>query len=258
MQVTASGDAPFTLSMRYLSFFALLLLVPLASAQTQTPPLLRKAVEKWLGERDNWAFTLHVREFDGGKVKEERTERYDPSKAGIERWQLLTVDGKPPTDGRRAEWQKHKTKKRKNAAKPLDDYFEFEEAKIVKVTDKTICYHVPLRNNSGWLLPVDKVDLRVTVDKKTYAIEDVIAGIDEPFKVALGLGRVLDVDFDVQMNQPGSSPVTADPAMAKPDGTAKVVVNKLGQRIEYAWSDFQRVIPDPENVITPASNKLSH
>jgi hypothetical protein len=76
--------------------------------------------------------------------------------------------------------------------------------------------------------------------------------------VALGLGRVLDVDFDVQMNQPETTAVAADPAMAKPDGTAKVVVNKLGQRIEYAWSDFKRVTPDPENVITPAPNKLSH
>ena len=246
------------LSMRYFSFIALLLLVPAAFAQTQTPPLLRKAVEKWLGERDHWAFTLHVREFDGGRVKEERTERYDPSKPGIERWQLLTVDGRPPTGERRTEWRKHKTKKRKNAAKPLDDYFEFEGAKIIKVTDKEICYHVPLRNNSSWLFPVDKVDLRVTVDKKTYAIEDVIAGIDEPFKVALGLARVLDVDFDVQMNQPASSAVAADPAMANPDGTAKVVVNKLGQRVEYAWSDFNRVTPDPENVISPAPTRLSH
>ncbi|MEO6993896.1 MAG: hypothetical protein ABI273_09725 [Lacunisphaera sp.] len=244
--------------MRYFSFLALLLLVPLASAQTQTPPLLRKAVEKWLGEKDNWAFTLHVREFDGGKVKEERTERYDPSKPGIERWQLLAVNGKTPTNERRAEWQKHKTKKRKSGTKPLDDYFEFEQAKIVKVTDKTIGYHVPLRNNSSWLFPVDKVDLRVTVDKKTYAIEDVAAGIDEPFKVALGLGRVLDVDFDVQMNQSASSAVAADPAMAKPDGTAKVVVNKLGQRIEYGWSNFQRVTPDPENVVAPSPSKLSH
>jgi hypothetical protein len=258
MPVTASGDTPFILFMRHLSFLTLLLIVPLASAQTQTPPLLRKAVEKWLGERDRWAFTLHVREFDGGKVKEERTERYDPSKPGIERWQLLKVDGKPPTEERRAEWQKHKTKKRKNAAKSLDDYFEFEQAKIIKVTDKAICYHVPLRNNSSWLFPVDKVDLRVTVDKKTYAIDDVIAGIDEPFKVALGLGRVLNVDFDVQMNQAASSAVAADPALAKPDGTAKVVVNKLGQRVEYAWSDFTRVTPDPENVISPPPTKLSH
>jgi hypothetical protein len=238
--------------MRHFSFIALLLLAPLASAQTLTPPLLRKAVEKWMGERDNWAFTLHVREFDGGNVKEERTERYDPSKPGIERWQLLTVNGNPPTETRRAEWQKHKTKKRKSPGKPLDDYLEFEQAKIVKATDKTVCYHIPLRNNSAWLFPVDKVDLRVTVDRSTYAVEDIVAGIDEPFKVALGLARVLDVDFDMQMNPPVGSAVAADPAMAKPDGTAKVVVNKLGERIEYAWSDFKRVTPDPENVIASA------
>ena len=97
--------------MRFFSFLLILLLVPPVFAQNQTPPLLRKAVAKWLGERDNWAFTLLVREFDGGKLKEERTERYDPSKPGIERWELLTVDGKPPTAERRVEWQKHKTKK---------------------------------------------------------------------------------------------------------------------------------------------------
>src|ERR1700709_1430094 len=188
--------------MRFFSFLLILLFVPPVFAQNQTPPLLRKAVGKWLGERDNWAFTLLVREFDGGKLKEERSERYDPSKPGIERWDLLTVDGKPPTAERRAEWQKHKTKKRKGTTKSLDEYLEFEHATILKATDKAVCYHVPLRNNNSWLFPVEKVELRVPVDKSTFAVEDVIAGIDEPFKVALGLARVLDVDFDMQMNPP--------------------------------------------------------
>jgi hypothetical protein len=119
----------------------------------------------------------------------------------------------------------------------------------VKATDKAVCYHVPLRNNSSWLFPVDKVELRVTVDKSTFAIEDVVAGIDEPFKVALGLARVLDVDFDMQMNPLAPPETSADPARARPDGTAKVVVNKLGQRIEYAWSEFKRVTPHPDNVV---------
>lgn len=236
--------------MRHLFLILALFMVPCVAVRAQTPPLLRKAVVRWLGERDNWAFTLHVREFDGGKVKEERVERYDPSKPGVDRWELLSVDDKLPTDERRSDWQKRKTKKRKNAGKPLDDYLEFEHATVLKETEKEICYHVPLRNNSSWLFPVEKVELRVTVDKNSFAIEDVIAGIDEPFKVALGLARVLDVDLDVQMNPSEIRETATDPALAKPGGTAKVVVNRLGQRIEYAWSDFKRVTPHPDNVIS--------
>ncbi len=241
--------------MRHFFLILVLLGVPCVSIHAQTPPLLRKAVVRWLGERDNWAFTLHVREFYGDKVKEERSERYDPSKPGIDRWQLVSVDGNPPSDERRAEWQKHKTRKRKNAGKPLDDYLEFEHATVIKETEKQVCYHVPLRNNNSWLFPVEKVELRVTVDRNSFAIEDVIAKIDEPFKVALGLARVLDVDLDMQMNPSEIRETATDPALAKPGGTAKVVVNRLGQRIEYAWSDFTRVTPHPDNVVADAPSK---
>ena len=235
--------------MRHFFLIVVLLISPGVTAYAQTPPLLRKGVVRWLGERDNWAFTLHVREFDGGKVKEERVERYDPSKPGIDRWQLLSVDDKTPTDERRAEWLKRKTKKRKNPGKPLDEYLEFEHATIFRETEKAVSYHVPLRNNNSWLFPVDRVELRVTVDKTSFAIENVMAGIDEPFKVALGLARVLDVDLDMQMNPSVIRETATDPALAKPDGTAKVVVNRLGQRIEYTWSEFKRVTPHPDNVI---------
>src|SRR5436309_9043986 len=128
--------------MRHLFLIIIFAIFPGVAARAQTPPLLRKAVVRWLGERDNWAFTLQVREFNGGKIKEERVERYDPSKPGIDRWQLITVDGKPPTDERRADWQKRKTKKRKNPGKPLDEYLEFEHATVLKESAKTVSYHV--------------------------------------------------------------------------------------------------------------------
>ena len=64
-------------------FLFILFGAALATSQASAPPLLQKAADKWMGERDNWAFTLKVREYDGGQVKEEREERYDPSKPGI-------------------------------------------------------------------------------------------------------------------------------------------------------------------------------
>lgn len=221
----------------------------MGQARAVPPPLLDQAAKKWLGERDNWAFTMLVREFEGGRVREERRERYDPSKPGSGRWALLLIDGAPPTDERRAEWQKRKSKKRKNPGKPLEQYLDFERATVAKEDAKTVRYNLPLRENHSWLFPLDKVALTVTVNKSTLALEDVVAGIDEPFKVALGLARVLDVDFDLQLNPPEQGRDKNEPASAKPDGTARAVVNRLGERIEYAWSDFQRVIPHPDNVI---------
>ena len=38
-----------------------------------------------------------------------------------------------------------------------------------------------------------------------------------------------------------AAPPTADPADAKPSGTAHAVVSKFGDRVEYYWSDFKRV-----------------
>jgi hypothetical protein len=229
--------------------------VTLTVVRAETPALLQKATDQWMGERDNWAFTLDVREFDGGEVREKRRERYDPSNPGPRRWHLLSVNDQPPTEERREVWQKKKSKKRKNPGKPIADYLALEQAVVVQENNRTICYHVPLRNNNSWLFPVDKVDLRVTVNKETSGIEDVVAGIEEPFRVAMGLARVLDVDFDMQMNPAGRKDQAMEPASAKPDGIANVVVKKMGERVEYAWSEFKRVTPHPDNVIATVARE---
>lgn len=222
----------------------------LASAQAATPALLGQAVDKWIGERNQWAFTQFVREFDGDTVKEERLERYDPSQPQERRWQLTTVNGAHPTDERRAEWQQRKLKKRLNPGKSLGAFFDFEHATLTKETPQVVIYHLPLRNDHSWLFPMDRVNVKVTVNKATRAIDQVEAGIDEPFRVALGLGKVMDIDFDVQMNPSAKRGEKDNPKAAKPEGTATAVVNKLGERVEYAWSDFKRVTPHADNVIT--------
>lgn len=214
-----------------------------------TPALLGSAVDKWIGERNQWAFTQFVREFDGGTIKEERLERYDPSLPDKRRWHLLTVNGGPPTDERRAAWQERKMKKRLNAGKSLGGFFDFEHATVTDETALVVHYLLPLRNDHSWLFPLDRVRVKLTVNKATLAIDQIEAGIDEPFRVALGLGKVMDVDFDVQMNPSVRRGEKDNPQAAKPDGTATAVVNKLGERVEYAWSEFKRVTPHPENVI---------
>jgi hypothetical protein len=242
--------------MRILPFIRLSLFAVLISrVDAVTPTMLEDAAEKWMGERDNWAFTMQVREFDGGQVKEERVERYDPSKPGIARWELLSVNERPPDEGKRTDWLKRKTKKRPKPGKPLNEYFDFEHVTVVKEDARTATYNLPLRNNHSWLFPVDKVVLRVTINKATLAIENFQATIEEPFRVALGLARVMDLHLDVQMNPSQGVGDEQNPAAAQPDGTARAVVHKLGERIEYVWSDFERVTPHPDNVFVQKSER---
>jgi len=229
-------------------------LAALAGARAAPPAPLTQAVDKWIGDRDQWAFTQSVREFAGGKVREERLERYDPSKPGESRWQLLAINGQKPTPTQWAEWQQRKMKKRLNPGKPLAEFFDFAQAAVTDENPSSVRYHLPLRNDHAWLFPVDRVNLKVTVNKATAAIDKIEAGIDEPFRVALGLGRLMDLDLDLQMNPSEQLGQSDNPQAAKPEGTARAVMNKLGERVEYVWGGFKRVTPHPDNAI-PVSPK---
>ena len=220
---------------------ALLLLAPSAPASAAPPGLLREAAAHWLDERDHWAFTQLVREYDGDELKRERLERYDPSRPDRERWELLRVDGRAPTAKEKSDLTERKNRKRRKHTKPIAEYFDFDRAVVVSEDARAVRYELPLRSNNAWIFPIEKVALELEIDKPTRAITQVRARIQEPFRVALGLARVLDVDFDMQTALPPSDAPTADPAAAKPNGTARAVVTKLGDRVEYEWSDFHRV-----------------
>lgn len=216
------------------------------SASAAEPALLREAAGHWLDERDHWAFTQLAREYDGGRLRRERLERYDPSRPDRERWELLRLDGRAPTPGEKAELTERKNKKRRKHTTPVADYFDFARAVVVAEDRHSVRYELPLRSNNAWIFPIEKVALTLTIDKPTRAITQVQARIQEPFRVALGLARVLDIDLDVQTELPPEDEPTADPAAAKPNGTARVVVTKFGDRVEYEWSDFRRVEPHPD------------
>jgi hypothetical protein len=213
-----------------------------AWARVEHAELLRQVADNWLSERNRWAFTQVVREFDGKELKQERRERYDPSRGYAARWQLISINGKPPAPKEVAEWRERKNKKQRKEKPGLADNFDFASAKVLSETEQTVVYELPLRSNVEWLFPISKVEFIVTINKTGPALEQVQARIQEPFRVALGLARILDIDLDVQMEPPP----TPDPADAKPSGTAQAVVTKFGDRVEYYWSEFERVEEAPQ------------
>lgn len=226
-----------------------LLVACLASAAFGRPEhaaILQQVADNWLNERGRWAFIQVVREFDGEDLKQERRESYDPSRGWAKRWELISLDGRAPTKEERETWTRRKNKKSRKKKPEAPETFDFANARVVEETAEAIRYELPLRSTVEWLFPISKVELLVTINKNGPALEQVQARISEPFKVALGLARVLDIDLDLQM----APPPKADPADAKPTGTAHAVVTKLGERVEYFWSDFKRVAePPPDGAV---------
>jgi hypothetical protein len=207
------------------------------------PPLLAEAMKKWSAEMDEWAFTQRVRTFDDDKVKLERLERYDPSRPDNQRWELLEIDGKPPTKEQRDYWEKRKNRKSKRRAdKEVNEYFDFAKATVAKETEERIHYDVPLRRDVTRLVPLEKITIEVTVNKQTRTIQQITGGLKEPLRMVLGLAKVTDGWLDVRFD-PIVSDLSGDPNATEANGTARVVVFKMGDRAEYAWSNFKRVTP---------------
>lgn len=205
-----------------------------ASRRPGSPPqLLAQVADKMADERQNWAFTQHARETKGDRVVE-RVERYDPSQGDSRRWQLLKLNGREPTAQEAQEWNRKKNKSRSKAPKTLEDYADLSQARVKSEDAETVTYDIPLKSSAGGLFPGNKISLTITVNKESKEIERAQAGIAEPFKVALGLAKVIDLDLDIEMEDEGA---TAE----KPQGTATAVINKMGKRVEYHWTDFTRV-----------------
>jgi hypothetical protein len=227
---------------RALLFFIWLVATAFVRAASAAP--LQLAVEKWLGERDHWAFTQRAVEHNRDGSTNERLERYDPSLAGNARWKLLAIDGKSPTNEQRTAWEKKKFKKnRRKFDSPIGDYFDFARAKVTGEDAKTVRYTVPLRNDKNWLFPTDKVDVIVAVNKDSHALEHLEAKVREPFRVLLGIARVTNGAIDLAFDDAAE----AEPATAQPKGSVRVSAFRLGERVDFEWTDFKRVAPASEN-----------
>lgn len=220
------------------------------SLPAATPALLQEAVDHWVEGKEEIALTQRTRILnDDGTIKGERLERYDPSLPDERRWHLLEVDGKAPTDDQRRDIEYRKNRKaRKHANKPPADLLDLPHATVRDETPQVVTYAVAVRPEAARLVQTEKLILLITVGRKSRAIERITASLRDQMRVALGLVRVTDIDFDFALGAAAppeqKSPSAAEDKVAAGDrltGTGRVALSKLGERMEFEWSDFKRV-----------------
>jgi hypothetical protein len=220
----------------------LLVLLFSCAARGEVPPLLKEIADRWSEERLQWAFTQHVRETDGDGEVHERLERFDPSNGYDKRWRLLKLDGRAPSAQEIDYWHKKKNRKKKDPKSWLS-FVDLEQARKRAEDERTISYEVPVKSAGGGLFPGNKISVHLTIDKRTRSIEQAHASVDEPFNVALGLAQVVDLDLNLELPADpaaGRKDTAAHPANDQARGTVSAVVNRMGKRVEYTWTDFRR------------------
>lgn len=213
-----------------------------AGLRAEPPPLLAKAFEQWADGREDLAFTQHSRLLlDDGTVKEERIERYDPSLPDSQRWRLIEVDGRPATDEERRKWETKKNgKPRKKVIKAPAEYIDLEHATLVDETPGSARFEVDFRPEVARLIAVEKIAIIITIDRESGRIARIAATLREPIRVLLGLARITDLDIDVRMELADEDSAEKSGAV-QTGSTARVAMSKLGNPLEYNWSDFKRV-----------------
>lgn len=208
------------------------------------PSLLNRALETWAGGHGDLAFTQRSRALtDDGRTKEEHLERYDPSLPDSERWRLLEVDGQPATAAQRAAWEQRKNSKpRKKVLKKPAEYLAVDQARVLKETSASTSFAVPLRPETARLLALENIAVVITVDKETASIAGIGATLRQPIRVLLGLARITELDVDVKI-EPTEADAGTAAGKVQDGSTARATMSKLGNEIEYEWSDFKRVTP---------------
>lgn len=209
--------------------------------RAEPPALLTKAVDHWAEGHQELAFTQRTRALnDDHTTKYERIERYDPSLPDDRRWRLLEVNGKPPTEAERQEIEvKRNRKPRKRAGNPPARYLNLEDAKLVSQTDRRAYFELGIKPEAARFVPLDKVVVRLAIDKSTETIDHISAFLREPMRIAFGLAKIIDVDVDLQFDEPADDPSSG--SEVAPTSTARVKMSKFGDPLEFTWSDFKEV-----------------
>jgi hypothetical protein len=218
------------------------MLLSCASLRAETSPLLAAALQKWLAGQREMAFTEHTKVLHGdGTIKQEWTERFDPSQPDAQRWRLIEAGGVPATHEQSIGWESKKNKKprRKMEGSPME-LFDMDHAVLVGETPNTARFKVPMRPAMAHLVALDNIDVVVTVDKRSGNVAGIGAALREPIAVLLGIVRITDLDVDLHVN-PDSGPAAKGSEELEPGSTVRMTVSKLGNSFEYDWSDFTQV-----------------
>jgi hypothetical protein len=241
-----------------MSWFGFLLVGLLATpVMAAAPGPLDDALRKVAKDVGHWAYTqTDIWMNDKGKVLNQTTVRYDPSKPYAEQFVPLAIEGHLPT---RADFERYRlqgerlgkrTEKAEDAGQPppgqaLGDLVDIDHATVATEDDTTVTYDVPLRADNNRRFPPDKFQVLMKVDKAHRTLEHIAVHLRAPLRLVLVV-NVKSGELDVDFN---SVDPVHNPAMTavRGDGIVSVFFVNLSRNASRTRTDFKHVVPFGEH-----------
>ena len=227
----------------------LLLLVLLPSAALATEDysaLFESAVENVTWEYpDNWAYTETRRNKDGTQVG-----RFDPSRPEAERWTLVSVDGRAPTDEEIEEFIEDKEGERGFMSGDEEDDDEEDgvrtmvEPGSLELIEETETYwllrFVPEADDDDEEKFLEKLNGTVRIDKAGQHLEYIDISTDKPVKPVFGV-KIRDFNTRFEFGRAlDEGPIVPVAFRLRIKGRAYLAIGfDEAQIVEF--SDFERV-----------------
>jgi hypothetical protein len=229
-----------------LALLCIAMCCPAGAAGQDYPELVRQALKATEGgpTRD-WAFTETTRK--DGKIS---VSRFDPRQPDGERWTLLTVDGREPTDGERRQMEERRKARRGGRGEEesgeadddrLIDMIQPGSMRLLEETPTHARYSfTPTSNDEKDAALYEHVDATLLVARAGPYVAELDLRSSAPFKPAFGITVsefVMTLAFAPVA--PGEAVVPSS-VFVRMAGRA-MLVKAIDETVEVSFDDYERV-----------------
>ncbi len=235
------------------------------SLRAGIPDLLMEAGMKVSQDAERWAYTeITIATDRKGRSTGETVVRVDPSKPYAEQFKPIKIGGKPPPERQirqyRGKGERHgrdleRRERAGQAGRPGEpprvtlngaaSVADIDHISVAEEDARSITYEIPLLPDEKHRLPMEKLQLRLRVNRAQRTLENVSVRVRSPFRVRL-IARVNTGEFGVDFTE-------VDPRFAPPmtalhgDLIASLLFAKVAAKVEIKRTDFERVKPYNEH-----------
>lgn len=220
------------------------------------PDLPRSAILRFIGnDLEDWHYT-RTRESEEGRL----TDRHDPDLPGEAHWQLVSVDGRAPTEDEVRDYEKdradHSDREQRASRAEMMQVLAPGSVRLLDVSDGVHRYAYRLRSPDGRRERVYQAlegELEVVDDAGGPWVREVRLWNTDVLRPILGVRiDAADLRFEFALRDGWVLPVAVD---ARWEGEF-LMLKDLGTDLRFTLSDFRRVdtpgpAADPESLTLP-------
>lgn len=227
--------------MTWKKLLACLVLIVGASAHAEAPSLVEQALQTMDAvEIDDWFFTMTT-VADGITS----VQRHDPTKPEGQRWSLVSVDGKEPTEEQREEAARNQSSGKESDAEQDEEnevraMVDTESVTLIEETATHAVYRFrPVAEDEDDAKLFEHVDATLRVSKASPYVESLEMRSREPFSPGFGV-KVKEFAMAMTFVPVGPDAVVLPETVRIRMAARAFLVKKIDETVLVTYGDYRR------------------